>query len=258
MLVIIPQAKEMNMAVASQQEDTSLPIFQMEAEFLAALMRNLSVHEISEKMQISEGEATHIYEEFQKFDDLSVAPKPALFAFNDELYKTMAPQKLTPTDLHYAQQHVRILSALYGVLRPLDVIKAYRLVFNLRLRDLGADDVLDYWKDLLTQQLMKDAKDAGGEVLYLGIDKTLKAIEVKALTEKYKVASVTFKDWRDEEWKELPQYAESAKAELVNYIVKNKVDKLDDLKSWSWKGYKLNTDVSDNNEWVYTRTTADE
>lgn len=258
MLVIIPQAKEMNMAAVTLQEDTSLPIFQMEAEFLASLMRNLSIHETAEKMQISEEEATKVYEDFQKFDELSSSPKAALFAFDNEFYKALDPQKLTPADLHYAQLHVRILSALYGILRPLDMIKAYRLVFNLKLRDLGADDVLDYWKDLLTQQLMKDTKEAGEEVLYMGCDKTLKEVAMKVLAEKYKVVSINFRDWRDNEWKELPEYARQAKAELLNYIIKNKIDKLENLKDWSWKGYKLNNEVSVNNEWMYTRTPADE
>lgn len=258
MLVIIPQAKEMDMTAVKLQEDTTLPVFQMEAEFLAGLMRNLSVHEISEKMQISESEATRIFDEYQKFDEISAAPKAALFAFADEFYKAVAPKNLTPSDLHYSQKHLRILSAQYGVLRPLDLIKAYRIVFNLRLRDLGAENVLDYWKDLLIQQLMADAKDADGEVLYLGTYETLKAIAVNALSEKYKVTSISFKDWRDEKWKELPEYADQAKGELVKSIMKDKIQTLDELKKWSWKGYKFDEKLSENMEWVFTRTTADE
>ncbi|MEG1586827.1 MAG: peroxide stress protein YaaA [Bacteroidales bacterium] len=258
MLVIIPQAKEMDMAPVMIQEATTLPVFQMEAEFLAGLMRNLSVHEIAEKMQISEEEATVMFEEFQKFDDLSVAPKAALFAFTDTFYNALNPKVYSPADLHYAQVHLRIMSALYGVLRPFDLIKAYRMVFDLRLRDLGAEDVLDYWKDLITQQLMKDANDAGGEVLYLGIDSSLKDIAIKALQEKYKVVNAEFKDWRDDEWKDIHSFSDPATAELANYVIKNKIQKLTDLKSWSWKGYKFNSDLSDDSNYMYTRTTADE
>ena len=258
MLVIIPQAKEMDMAPVNIQEATTLPVFQKEAEFLASLMRNLSVHEISEKMQISEQEATRIFEEFQQFDDLSVSPKPALFAYADDFYKTIDPAKFTPADLHYGQMHLRILSPLYGVLRPLDLIKAYRMVFNLRLRDLGAPDVLEYWQDLLTQQLIKDAHEEGGEVLLLGLDESLKAIEIKGLGAKSKVISISFKDQRDDKWKEINEFSAPARAELVKHILKSKIEKLDDLKTWSWKGYKLNTDLSTQEEWIYTRTTADE
>ncbi|MEG1615423.1 MAG: YaaA family protein [Bacteroidales bacterium] len=257
MLVILPPSTLMDMTPVKVAEETTAPIFQKQADFIAGLMKNLSVHEIAEKMQISSELATKTYEEYQHFDDPACAPKPALFAFNGSLYKAMAPQNLTPADVHFAQQHLRILSSLYGVLRPLDLVKAFRSSFYLRLYNLGADDLFDFWKELITNNLKEEAANLGQEVLYLAVEDMLKVVETDILMKDSKVAIATFKDWRDDKWKEIREFSKPAKANMVDWIIQNKVDKLEDVKKWSWKGYKFNEKLSDPLNWVFTRELSD-
>lgn len=257
MLVILPPSTSMDMNPISIPEEMTVPVFQKEADFIAKLMQNLSAHEIEENMQISQQLADQTYQEYEQFLDPKIPVKPAIFAFSGSMYKAMDPLHFTPADLHFAQQTMRIMSSLYGVLRPLDGIKAFRSSFYLRLPDLGANDLFDYWKPLITQQVEQEAAEQGNEVLYLAVQDMLKAVETTALAQKSKVAIVTFKDWRDDKWKIIREFEKPAKANMVDWIIKGKIAHLEDVKKWTWNGYKYNEEESDETNWVFTRSLSD-
>lgn len=253
MLIIIPPATAMDMTPVSISEKPTTPVFQRQADYLANLMSHLSVAELVDKLQISEELAEAAHEEYRRFNDPAYPAKPAIFAYAGALYKTLNPKLYSPADLHYAQSHLRMISTLYGVLRPLDLIKAYRISFHIKLSEWGVDNLFDYWRDLVTGQLKMDVSSAGGEMLYLAVESMFKVVDLEVLTSKYHVVIVTFKDWHDGEWRDIRSYSKPAKAEIVNAVIRGKIEKLVDLKGWKWGGYQFNRELSSDTDWIYTR-----
>lgn len=251
MLIIIPPSTTMDMTSAPQTEAMTVPVFEKNATYLAHLFSQYSVAALEHLFKISEPLAEKAYEEYRQFD--TATPKPAILAFKGALYKTLEPASFTSDEMAFAQQHVRILSSLYGVLKPLDGIKAYRSTFFLSLNGLPDKDLAHYWHQPITDHLIGDASRKNHEILYLSVLDMLKVVDVAKMSEQNKVVIVKFKDLRDGEWKIIREYEKPAVANLVAWLVKHKIDQLETVKQWSWNGYAFNPDLSDAGNWVFTR-----
>ena len=147
MLVILSPAKTMDMSVVEQEFPGSTPKYTAEAEYLAEQMRRFSESQLEKMLKISPKLAAENYERYQRFGSLSNPRKQALLAYNGSVFKAIDPNSFSLEDLKYAQDRVRIISTLYGLVRPLDLIQAYRIAFAVKLD--GAN-LYDYWVPKLT------------------------------------------------------------------------------------------------------------
>ena len=160
MLVILSPAKTMDMSVVEQELPGTTPEYTAEAEYLAEHMRHFSASELEKMLKISPKLAAENYERYQRFGSLSNSRKQALFAYNGSVFKAIDPNSFSLEDLKYAQDRVRIISTLYGLVRPLDLIQAYRIAFSVKLD--GAN-LYDYWVPKLTTPLLEDGWRDYGE-----------------------------------------------------------------------------------------------
>ena len=237
----------------------SQPDFISDTEALVERLKTLSAPEISSLMKISDklGELNASrYRTWQPNFDTTNA-KQALLAFQGDVYRGMNVDSFELQDFDFAQEHLRILSGLYGILRPLDLIQPYRLemgtkLAHSKLRELSANTLYEFWADKLTQTINRQLeKLENNTVVNLASNEYFKAIKPKLLTAN--VITPIFKDWKNGKYKIISIYAKKARGMMTAYIIKNRLDRPEDLKNFSQAGYSFNAELSDNNNLVFTR-----
>ncbi|MCL4116147.1 UNVERIFIED_CONTAM: hypothetical protein GTU68_043887 [Idotea baltica] len=203
-------------------------------------------------MKISEDLAKLNRERFQAFDDnpADIKTKQAAFAFAGDTYTGLQSDSLSVSDLAYAQDHLRILSGLYGVLRPMDCIQPYRLEMGRKLQTKAGATLYAYWGERIGQAL--DAAANETPIINLASNEYFKAAGKKMRST---VITPAFKEERDDGLKMIGLFAKKARGSMARYIVQNRVETLDDLKRFNTDGYKFNAELSTQTDWVFTRKT---
>ena len=186
MLVILSPAKTMDMSVVEQEFPGTTPEYTAEAEYLAEQMRRFSESQLEKMLKISPKLAAENYERYQRFGSLSNPRKQALLAYNGSVFKAIDPNSFSLEDLKYAQDRVRIISTLYGLVRPLDLIQAYRIAFAVKLD--GAN-LYDYWVPKLTTPLLEDVRKVGGIMVNLASMDIQGALKMDELRKQVRVMS---------------------------------------------------------------------
>jgi cytoplasmic iron level regulating protein YaaA (DUF328/UPF0246 family) len=203
-------------------------------------------------MSLSDSLAKLNRDRFQAFDPASEEGLQAAFAFNGDVYQGLKARELDKKSLAFAQKHVRILSGLYGLLRPLDAIQPYRLEMGSRLRTKRGQSLYDFWGATLAEKLNADAMGhrdktlvncASGE--YFG------AVDAAAL--KLPVVSCRFLEEKDGEARIISFYAKRARGLLARYAIDNRVEKAADLKAFDVAGYRFAKHLSSDSEYVFAR-----
>ena len=245
MLVILSPAKTMDMSVVEQEFPGSTPKYTAEAEYLAEQMRRFSESQLEKMLKISPKLAAENYERYQRFGSLSNPRKQALLAYNGSVFKAIDPNSFSLEDLKYAQDRVRIISTLYGLVRPLDLIQAYRIAFAVKLD--GAN-LYDYWVPKLTTPLLEDVRKVGGIMVNLASMDIQGALKMDELRKQVRVITPEFQEWRDGKYETVRTYAK-----ITRYIVMNRVEEPEELKAFNWDGYTFNADLSDEERYFFTR-----
>ena len=250
MLVILSPAKTMDMSVVEQEFPGTTPEYMEEAEYLAEHMRHFSASELEKMLKISPKLAAENYERYQRFGSLSNSRKQALFAYNGSVFKAIDPNSFSLEDLKYAQDRVRIISTLYGLVRPLDLIQAYRIAFAVKLD--GAN-LYDYWVPKLTTPLLEDVRKVGGIMVNLASMDIQGALKMDELRKEVRVITPEFQEWRDGKYETVRTYAKIARGTMTRYIVMNRVEEPEELKAFNEDGYTFNADLSDEERYFFTR-----
>ena len=236
MIAVISPAKTLDFETKIDHERT-LPIFQNEALKLIDVLKDKSEKEVQDLMSISEKLATlnvERYDNFTKKKD-PVHAKQAMFAFQGDVYQGLGADSFNKKDVEFAQNHLRILSGLYGVLRPLDLIQPYRLEMGTQL-EVGNKNLYDFWQEKVAKQLKKDLKKQGDKVIInLASQEYFKAIDIDKL--KAKIIDIDFKDYKNGEYKIISFYAKKARGLMSKYIIDNKIENIEDLKGFDYDGY---------------------
>ena len=156
----------------------------------------------------------------------------------------------------FAQQHLRILSGLYGLLKPLDLVQAYLLEMGTKLDNDRGANLYQFWGDIITDNLNAALAEQGDDVLInLASNEYFKSVKKKSL--KATIVTPAFKDWKNGQYKMISFYAKKARGLMANYIIENKISKLEDLKNFNSAGYEYSEDLSKGNDWVFTRKEMD-
>lgn len=254
MLAVISPAKNLDLDSPLPKVRTSQPQLLAEAEQLVEQLRGMAPHQLSDLMHISDKLGQLNYERYQHWQTpfTHSNARPAVFTFAGDVYQGLAASEFDADDLAFAQQHLRILSGLYGVLRPLDLIQAYRLEMGTRLINDGGKDLYAFWGDSITDTLNRQLKKTGAEALVnLASGEYFKSVNTSDLHAP--VVEPVFKDYKNGQYKIISFFAKKARGLMTAYIVKNKLTLCEDLKHFDGGGYHYNQALSSGNKWAFTR-----
>jgi len=257
MIAILSPAKTLDFEREPTTSTTSEPLFLAEAEQLSAVLKEKSASELQALMSISDNLAELNAERFAnwKADQSAVATKQAVLAFKGDVYQGLEATSFSETQLQFAQRHLRILSGMYGLLKPLDRIQPYRLEMGTKLTVGQHPNLYKFWGNTIAQQLNEDFKHLEHQVLInLASNEYFKAVATKTL--KTEVITPVFKDYKGGKFKVISFYAKKARGLMAAFMIKNQLVNPEDLKAFQEEGYAYNAELSKANEWVFTRESA--
>ena len=252
MIIVLSPAKVMNFAPPNQAVLMTTPALADEVAALADVTRKLSVRQLKSLMDLSDALAVLNRERFQTFDPAMEDGLQAAFAFNGDVYNGLRARELDKKALTYAQDHLRILSGLYGVLRPLDGIQPYRLEMGTALKTRSGKTLYAFWGDKLAKALNDDLLDHKDKTLINAASQEyFGAVAQKALTRP--VIHTRFLEEKDGEAKVISFYAKRARGLLARYAIDHRLEKAEDLKAFDRDGYRFVPHLSTEAEWVFSR-----
>jgi len=253
MLILISPAKNLNFDPLDKDLEATQPAFLKETRQLAKTAKALSKGQLKRLMNLSDKLTDLNYERFQAFKTPFTIDnaKPAALAFAGDVYQGLEASTMKSADLDWAQDHLRILSGLYGLLRPLDLIQPYRLEMGRPLKTEKADNLYGFWQDKLTRQVNKDLN--GSQTLVnLASNEYFGAIDPAKV--KGDIITPQFKEIRDGKARFISFTAKKARGTMARYIIDKRIDDPEELKGFKRDGYRFNKSLSKGNNWVFTRT----
>ena len=252
MLILLSPAKNMNFDPVERALPSTTPSLIDETRILSKTTRQLTVSKLKSMMGINEDLAKLNRDRFQAFDADQPGEKQAALAFNGEVYRGLDAASLSEDDLAWAQDHLRILSGLYGALRPLDGIHPYRLEMGRKLHTRRGENLYDFWGAKIAQELNGLMEgEAEPVVLNLASNEYFKSVDKKTL--KARVITPVFKEVKAGVGKVIGFSAKRARGMMARYMIDNRLEKPEDLKSFDMDGYRYQKDQSNDNEWIFTR-----
>lgn len=254
MLVLISPAKTLDYHSELPTDSYSLPRLLEHSEQLIAVAQQLSASQIASLMSVSEKIAQLNQQRFQDWQsDLDFSnSRQAVFAFKGDVYTGLDAYALSEQQLEFAQQHLRILSGLYGLLRPLDLMMPYRLEMGTRLHNLRGSHLYAFWGSRITDLIKQDLQDSQSQVLInLASDEYYKAVQASKLN--VSVIKPVFLDQKNGQYKVISFYAKKARGLMARYIIEQHISDVQALKGFNLEGYAFDATQSSESEWVFKR-----
>ena len=254
MIIVISPAKTLDFEAAPPSRKATQPELLSRSAELVADAQHMSPDDIRGLMGVSENIAQLNHTRFMNWAtpfNLDNA-KQAIFAFKGDVYTGMDAETLTLKQLNYAQKHLRILSGLYGLLRPLDLMQPYRLEMGLKFSNRGGSNLYQFWGDQLSDALNVQLKKLKQDVLVnLASNEYFKAVRAKNINAD--IITPVFKDLKSGKYKVISFYAKKARGEMARYIIENEIEDPAGLRKFRRSGYKYNKLESTARELVFTR-----
>ena len=252
MHIIISPAKLLNISQQEIKNNITQPLFIKEAEKLVELLKTYSVNDISRLMGINQDLAELNVKRYLEFSSNNTISKPAVITFNGPVFQKLNAKEFSEKEFRTTQNRLSILSGLYGILRPLDLIKPYRLEMGTKLKIENFKNLYDFWGDKITDFLNTRLEDNNMKTLInLASNEYFRSINVKKL--KARVININFKELKNGQYKTLVIYTKQARGLMANFIIKNNLTNPEDLKHFDIEGYGYDENLSTENTWVFTR-----
>ena len=255
MLLVISPAKKLDASSPLPKKlTTTQPALLDDAAQLIEQLKPLAPHDVSALMKLSDALGTLNYERFQKwhlpFENNNA--RPAVLTFAGDVYQGLDAATFNTADFKFAQQHLRILSGLYGVLRPLDLMQAYRLEMGTRFANDRGANLYAFWGQKVTELLNAQIAELNTKTLInLASSEYFKVVKPKQLNAT--VIEPVFKEYKNGDYKIISFFAKKARGLMSAYSIKNKLTHADDLKAFDTEGYAYNAAISSAHQWVFTR-----
>lgn len=253
MIILLSPAKSLDFK-PTQVTNYTLPRFLKQSKELVEEMQGRSSADLRQLMDISVAIADLNVQRFKQFTFpfTNKNSKEAILAFKGDVYQGLHVEDFNDQDLRFAQEHVRILSGLYGLLKPLDLIQPYRLEMGTKLRFKTFSDLYDYWGDQLTLTINKDLKEVKGkEIINLASQEYFGAIQPTLL--KGRLITIKFLELRGNDYKFISFNAKKARGYMCRFIVKNQLQKAEDLLAFKDHGYHYHSELSSSDDWVFVK-----
>ena len=238
MLVLLSCAKTMSETSKVKVPLKTIPRFQKEAAGVALQMSQFSVDELERLLRVNAKIAVENYKRYQ--------------AFHAEGTPELNAKDFSKVEFEYAQEHLRLTSFCYGLLRPLDVIRSYRLEGDVVLPELGNQTMFAYWQSRLTDVFIEDIKKAGGILCNLASDEMKSLFDWKRVEKEVHVITPEFQVWKNGKLASIVIYIKMSRGEMTRFILKNRIENPEDLKSFSWEGFEFNESLSNEKKFVFT------
>lgn len=254
MLALISPAKTLDYETALPTDTYTQPRLLEQSQQLIDVCRKLSATEIASLMTVSEKIANLNVERFRDWNaefDFSNA-RQALFAFKGDVYTGLDAYHLKDHDIDFAQQHLRMLSGLYGLLRPLDLMMPYRLEMGTKLKNSRGNNLYEFWGSIITDQINQDLAEIDAKLLVnLASDEYYKSVNEKKI--QAEIIKPVFLDQKNGKYKVISFYAKKARGLMARYLIENKLSQVEQLKAFDSEGYYFDAESSSNKELVFKR-----
>lgn len=235
---------------------SSKPFFNKDIKKLIDLLKSLNTIEIGNLMNLSDDLANLNYNRYKILGTDKSKYLQAILAFDGQVFNCINVDDFNYDDFEFANNHLRIMSGLYGILKPFDLIQSYRLEMKSKLKNELGNDLYKFWKDKLTSYLYDELLNQNDKTLVnLASNEYSKAINLKSLSKNFNVINIEFKDYRESmnSYKVIGIYSKKARGYLTRYIIKNKINNINELKNFNYDGYIFNNELSDSNNFIFTR-----
>ena len=251
MLLLAP-SKGQTFAPIDPHPTTFQPEFLEQSRMLIQALARLDKHALAGLMQLSPALTEQTLDKIQALATDAAPARPALFAFSGEAFRSLDAASLNEADLQFAQAQLRILSGLYGVLRPFDLIRPHRLEMATRLAVGTAKNLYDFWGELVTASLNRDlAREETPVVLNLASDEYARVVQKKRLTAPW--LDIQFKEESNGRLRSVAIHAKRARGLMARFILRERITRAADLRAFSDSGYRFRPELSSEWSWVFAR-----
>lgn len=254
MLITLSPSKGQEFETPGLSKKYSRPEDLKDTELLINELRKYSRKQLQDLMSISENIAQLNVDRYKTFNTpfTTKNAKQAIFAFKGDVYGGFNLERFSDEDYAYAQEHLRILSGLYGYLKPMDLIQPYRLEMKTKLRNQRGADLYAFWGDSITRHLNKELKKQQAPVLVnLASNEYFKSVKPKLL--EGRLLTINFKETKDNKTRVVAIFAKRARGMMADYIIRNRIEDPEDIKKFNKDGYRFNKKLSDANQWTFER-----
>lgn len=252
MKIILSPAKTMNFKGKTLQVHATEPVFQKEATLLADLMKSYTADELKLILNVSPALAAKTYLQYQQFDTPQSPRRESIFTFCGLVFNAfMGEEGPDVKMLRYAQDHLRILSGLYGVLRPFDLIQPYRLDVANKIDTPEGDNLYKFWTPKVTTDLLSEG--LGKALINLASDEYSRMVDFSVIEEEAPVITVAFKEKRGDKFRVITTDTKKARGQMARYIIENRLTEPEQLKEYQVDDYAFYPDLSSEKEWVFVR-----
>ncbi len=254
MLIVLSPAKTLDYETPPQTSKATQPALLSRAENLVEDARKLSPEQIGKLMGVSENIANLNHERFMNWGQPFTLDnaKQSVLAFKGDVYTGLDAESMKSDDLAFAQKHLRILSGLYGILRPLDLMQPYRLEMGLKFANSGGKNLYEFWGEDITAALNSQLKSLKSDVLVnLASNEYFKSVRASALNAE--IITPVFKDLKNGKYRVISFFAKKARGQMARYAIDKRLDNVAGLKKFREDGYRYNKAESTAREWVFTR-----
>lgn len=254
MLVLIASAKKLDFATPAHPPETTQPAQLKQAKVLAGLLQAMDLPALAALMHLSDDLAALTAGRYRAWRPpfTPANARPALLAYAGDAYAALDAPSLDAGDLAYAQAHLRILSGLYGLLRPLDLIQPYRLEMGARLANPAGPDLYAYWRGPLTTALAKALKADGGPLVNLASGEFSSALDAGALPGR--IVAPVFEERAGRGFKVVSYHAKRARGRMARFAIRRRLERAEDLQGFDEDGYRFAPEASGPDRWVFRRS----
>jgi cytoplasmic iron level regulating protein YaaA (DUF328/UPF0246 family) len=252
-LLVLSPAKSLDYETPPTVSAHTLPDYVPQALELIGQLRQFTPVQVARLMDISDALAALNVARYEAFSEVFTPAnaKQALLAFNGDVYEGLDAGTLDSQALDYAQQHVRILSGLYGLLRPLDLMQPYRLEMGTRLSNAKGKDLYAFWKPVIADHLNDLLPHSGDVLVNLASEEYFKSVDTKRLSKP--VITPVFEDFKGDRFKIISFYAKRARGLMARYSIDHRISDVQALKSFDSEGYAYCAQASTDHTWVFRR-----
>ena len=252
MQLLLSCAKTMTERSSVPTPRTTRPAYRSEASELAAGLATLPTDELARLLRVNRRIAAENRLRYGRFHGDDDAAIPAITAYTGIVFKRIDPASFTDADFEYAQRHLNITSFLYGLLRPLDAIRTYRLEGDAVLPGRGDETMFSYWQSRLTDDLLGRIHADDGILVNLASGEMKRLFDWKRVCREARVITPEFRVREGDRLKTVVVYTKMCRGEMTRHILKNRIADPATLRSFEWEGFRLDPALSKGDDWVFT------
>lgn len=257
MLMVISPAKNLDFETSLNTELHTQPELLEHSQALIEVCRTMSLQDVASLMSISDKLAALNVARFAEWQQPFTTDnaRPAVLAFNGDVYTGLDAPTLSDEQLQFAQKHLRILSGLYGILKPLDLMQAYRLEMGVKLGNERGANLYQFWGNIITDKVNQALAASGSDsLLNLASNEYFKSVKKKSVDGQ--IITPAFKDLKNGQYKMISFFAKKARGMMARYVIENGITDIEQVKQFDVAGYRYNESLSTTHDWVFTRDEA--